>query len=518
MTAGLCRYFRNIPTIFDLALDDELVYMGVGTDFTHAILWPKDFSGVYSSYEYGGLYSGIYGVLAFFFRDPIDLYMYGGVAIIAFAVVAGFCSTLLLSGDLFFAAAVTSGVVLSGELMTWPRVSFGAIGVLVLAFCLVARLKSATIKICLLLCTAYLLSFIRPEFVLSFYSLILILLGLMIGRAWQIRRIGAAEALPKRGELMAIGIALVFVVAMSILWSFPILAGGDRAFTAFGAHYAVQYAAAHSLSLEAWIDWRKIVAEEFPGADSVYAAILIDPGKMLAYFANNLADLGVSIGRIVLGVAEHHSAFAVVGSVAALLWAGSLTRWRRQIIQGSVLPRWLDVILMSIFAFPPLIATITIFPRHHYIILLLFTLSSILAVVVPRNSRRLTSLVSLGIAVVFLLSATPLTPVSQPILQTAMTLREKFHIRRMFEIDGGWCYLQVPRCIEEYAEWMPDSASFETYVHEHNIDTIMLSPRLRNYESAHHPEFMADIEELKNSEHWQAFDLGNGYILVQASF
>jgi hypothetical protein len=340
----------------------------------------------------------------------------------------------------------------------------------------------------------------------------------VIERVWQIRIVGVGQALRKRGELMAIGIALVFVVAMSILWSFPILAGGDRAFTAFGAHYAVQYAAAHSLSLEAWIDWRKIVADEFPGADSVYTALLLDPGKMLAYFADNFVDLGASIGRIMRGVAEHHSAFVAAGSAAALLWAGSLTLRRRHAGQGSVAPRRLDFILISIFAVPPLIATITIFPRHHYIVLLLFTLSSMLAIVVPRNAKTVKSLLSLGIAAVFLFSAAPLMSVSQPILQTAMTLREKFHIRRMFEIDGGWCYLQIPRCIEEYAEWMPDSVSFETYVHEHNIDAIMLSPRLRNYESTHHPEFSADIEALENLEHWQEFDLGNGYILVQASF
>ncbi len=138
---GVTRYLSHLPHIFDVALDDELVYMGVGTDFDHLILWPPSFQGIYSSYENGGFYSGIYGALSEFFSDPIDLYIYGGMAIVVSAVLFGFISSLLLSDSFIVATAITCPVVLSGELLTWPRVSFGAIAVIALGFAVMARVS-----------------------------------------------------------------------------------------------------------------------------------------------------------------------------------------------------------------------------------------------------------------------------------------------------------------------------------------------------------------------------------------
>src|ERR1700733_3322759 len=90
LSLGLARYFVNSPHIFDLFLADDFVYMGAGTDFQHAILWPMGFGGILSSCEYGGFYSEIYRFLSFFLKDPIDLYLEGGLVILLAAVIFGF--------------------------------------------------------------------------------------------------------------------------------------------------------------------------------------------------------------------------------------------------------------------------------------------------------------------------------------------------------------------------------------------------------------------------------------------
>ncbi len=504
LLVGLARYFAQLPHIFDLAFDDELVYMGVGTDFGHLIQWPAGFPGIYASYENGGFYSSIYGALSVFFTDPIDLYVYGGTIVVALAVLLGFAGSLALSENVLVAVAITCPVILSGELMTWPRVSFAAIALIGLGFAVMARIGSVRIKVAVLLCAAYLAAFVRPEFVLSFYVLLALSIGLL-GEALYRRRT------VRRRDIAAIGLALGFVAVLSVAWSFPILEGGERAFVAFGAHYAVQYGATHQLDIDPWIDWRVVMAQQFPGAGTVYQAFRVAPDKVLLYFAHNLADLAGSIGTIIGGTARRYPVFAAIWTLCILAWAVLALR------RGSAdKRRWIDLALVLVFAAPPAIATVTIFPRHHYIVLLLFAASSAVAVL----ARPLRTPVSAGLATiiagVFAIAVVPTQAVPQPLLDSVLALRAQPPVHRMFEIDGGWCYLTMPRCIEDYAEWMPDGASFDAYRRERGIDSIMLSPRLTVFETTHDPDFPQQVEQLKTAEGWLSTELGHGYVLLRA--
>ena len=84
-----------------------------------------------------------------------------------------------------------------------------------------------------------------------------------------------------------------------------------------------------------------------------------------------------------------------------------------------------------------------------------------------------------------------------------------------FHDDGGWCCLVMPRCIEDYAEWMPDGTSFDAYRRQRGIDSIRLSPKLTIFETTHAPDFTQQIEQLKTAEGWQSTELGHGYVLLR---
>jgi hypothetical protein len=117
--------------------------MGAGTDFNHLIRWSAGSPGIYAPYENDNFYSAIHGTLSVFFADPIDLYFYGGTIVV------------LLSDSLLVDTAITCPVILSGELMTWPRVSFAAVAIIALAFAAIARIASVRVKVPILLCAAY---------------------------------------------------------------------------------------------------------------------------------------------------------------------------------------------------------------------------------------------------------------------------------------------------------------------------------------------------------------------------
>jgi hypothetical protein len=498
---ALARYFSRLPHVFDLALDDEAVYMGAGTDFFHKILWPPGYDGLYSSYEDGGLYAGLYGLLSVFFSDPIDLYIYGGTLIVAAAVICGGAAIYCLSGSTLVAVLIAGPVILSGELTTWPRVSFAAIAAIAFGLSAAAAAPSLRIKTALLLCAAYLAAFIRPEFVLSFYLLLALQIGLLLRRP---RSVTGADGI-------ASGLALLFVAAMSALWSFPVIQGGERAFVAFGAHYAVRFAATHPLAIDPWIDWRTVIAAEFPGAETVFQASLAAPDKMLGYIAENIEELAVATVQVLGTTVRRHVPFAVLWVLAAALWLG--TSARRERWPAPRAEFWLALV----FAAPPLIATITIFPRHHYIVLLLFALSAAAAAALRPVRSPLAPVLALAVAIGVAASAAPLPAVPQPLLATVLKLREQTGLHRMFEIDGGWCYFMVPRCVEDYAGWQPDSAPFAAYRQARAIDAIMLSPRLLGYEAVHHEDFARDVAALTTDSGWRSIDLGGGYTLLRAA-
>jgi len=517
---GLSRYFHNIPHVFDLLLDDEAVYMGMGTDFTHKILWPPGFKGLLSSYEDGGLYSMIYRGLSQVLGDPIDLYIYGGLIIVLSAVLAGFLCVSVLSESLLFGIVVVCPVVLSGELTTWPRVSFAAITLLALAFAAMTRVTSFRTKVSVLLCAGYLLCFVRPEFVLTFYVLLALQLGNLLALPRRRRRGASVD----RRELVFAVAALAFISTLSCAWSFPVPAGGERAFVAFGQHFALRFVAAQKLALNPWLDWRLVIAGQFPGAHTVFQAVLTQPAKVLLFFSTNALELVSSIGQIIIATIRQNIAFSIVWALCVVLWIGSALAPARRLgtlspasdRPGSPAVAWLHVALIALFGLPPLIATVTVYPRHHYILLLLFTASAAVAALLRTVRSPLTPVLALVLAGAFVVLVRPLPVVDQPMLATIQALRQQPVIHRLFEIDGGWCYFLVPRCSTEYADWMPASASFERYRREHGIDAIMLSPRLRAYEAEHNAGFDQAIDTLTTVDDWHSADLGQGYVLLLA--
>ncbi|MEI9988068.1 MAG: hypothetical protein WDN69_36170 [Aliidongia sp.] len=240
---------------------------------------------------------------------------------------------------------------------------------------------------------------------------------------------------------------------------------------------------------------------------------------MLLYFAGNLYELGASIGQILLSTMRQHSVFSIVWLLCVMSW-GAPALYRRSDVGATIsrpqVQKLIHLGFALVFVLPPLIATVTIFPRHHYIVLLLFMFSSAIAAFARSRPSRLSPILALGLAVAFLFSAEPLPVVQQPMLETLLKLREQPPFLRMFEIDGGWCYLMMPRCREEYAEWAPDTMSFDAYRREHGIDAVVLSEKLRKFEAVHNANFPGEIEQLKNIDGWQSTELGHGYVLLRA--
>src|SRR5215469_12550335 len=230
LAIGFYYYTQNFPHILDVTLYDESGYMHRG-----------EAAGLlnFSNYEWAPLYSLFYRVVSCFIGDPVDIYMVGGLLLLFAAFLLGTLATQLLSGNPILAVLLAGLPLFTGVFVIWPRPSFMVIAVLGAAIPLALRFRRTADKAALLTVVAFLLTFIRPEFMTAFYLMLAVATASFLWLLWSQGR--AAPEGRQRLTALAIvpGLCFAAVAALAFAWSLPTPVGYGRAFMAFGQHYAL---------------------------------------------------------------------------------------------------------------------------------------------------------------------------------------------------------------------------------------------------------------------------------------
>jgi hypothetical protein len=137
-----------------------------------------------SNYEWAPLYSLFYRAVSLVVRDPVDVYMVGGLLVLFAAFLLGALSIQLLSGNPILAVLLASLPLFVGVFLIWPRPSFMVIAVLGLAVPLALRFRRTAEKAALLTVVAFLLTFVRPEFITAFYLMLAVAAASFLWMLW----------------------------------------------------------------------------------------------------------------------------------------------------------------------------------------------------------------------------------------------------------------------------------------------------------------------------------------------
>jgi hypothetical protein len=515
LAAGFYYYTQNFPHIFDVALFDESGYMHRG-----------EAAGLlnFSNYEWAPLYSLFYRAVSVFATDPVDVYMVGGLLVLSAAFLLGALSTQLLSGNPVLAVLLAALPLFAGVFVIWPRPSFFVIATLGATIPLALRLGRTADKAALLMVVAFLLTFVRPEYITAFYLLLAIAAASFLWTLWSQRRVA-----PDRGRtliaLSAIpGLSIAAVAALALAWSLPIPAGYGRAFMAFGQHYALRYVSDHGLPTSSWQTWLPIMAREFPGASTVGAAFQQAPGKVLHFYAANLTDLIEDIWQTARQVIDRRALFFGVG--VAILIAGAV--WQRRAVRGNRGPARVpdaargglaaDLLLIGVLGLPPLLGCILVYPRLHYIIMVEFVACLLLARALRGRAPHglappFAPALAAGLGIFLVLSIQPLPPAPQPNVAIIRSLRTLPPVRQMVENDGGWCYYLPSRCAPYFLNGMTDATELHDLLARDSFDAVLISPSVRSYAVAH-PSLGLDFL-LGDAGHpgWISYPLAPGYTI-----
>jgi hypothetical protein len=445
--------------VYWVGLSDETTYLGNAINFNWSL---------FRNYENFPLYSLWYRGFWQALQDPILTYKLGSLTLASLSLILVWLVLQAVSRSLWFALLVFP-IFLSTHYFVnvWPRPILLVLVLTCLGLLASLSLTSRSGKAGVVMLACYLCAFVRSEFVLSFYVLGVATLVLLawewrasgrLGQRWGWLR-GAATPL----------IAFAVVVGLSAAWSFPRLAGGDRAWVAFGQHYAEDFLRRETRNISGSFEWPALMQEKFGDAKSVGAAWMSNFPEMSSFVSQNGLRTLHFLSEIVTdawGSMYNQAGAGLLGFYALTLifLIGQLAIRNAASGQHGLsrqeFPLTNGFILAALLA-PSLLSCLQVYPRVHYIVFLLFLIALALGFAFRQFTQsRPLSWVELGAGVVAIILLTMATPRQAPYAFDAPTPRDRVNPEivlralrtldgsqplRILESDGGWCIHLAPR-------------------------------------------------------------------------
>lgn len=395
---------RDIMQYMDVLLSDETKYLAGGLNFFDRI--PK---------AWGPSYSLWYKFLSFFQGDPLSLHYFNYKVLAIGVSIMLFIALVRLRVHALIAFLVGAGFLVGDlNIVSWPRISHFAAFLILIAVTISTFLKPVFLKLLLFTFTAVLLSYARPELGLSFTALAGVTGLWVLYKRFRLRK---AEYL----------ITVVFVAVVGVAFlkaGVPMYSGGKsqpniesgkfpRQLTAYGQHFYLNYLESNNKSLDTLLYWDEAFADFYE----------IEP-SLLSTLKSNIPitarHIGFNIKNYLTRSFDYSSGAIYAGKILRLpvwlkliltvLFVGLLIGFRRrqyweQIEEHHRDFKWeyLGIFLLS---FPPMISSVLIYPRDHYLMLqvpFLFLVASLLLLIhiKPRLDTKAVLGSIVGIAILF---------------------------------------------------------------------------------------------------------------------
>lgn len=348
-------FTRDIELWIDIGIGDEAKYLGDGVNFFRTKHDPS----------WGPLYSLWYYFLNLFSKDTINLYYqnYKLMTILPSIALYLFLLKMKVTPALsfYFSFALLISMI---NLPTWPKVSHFGLTLIFIGLILIHNVKGKNAKLLAALFISLIITYIRPEFILSS----ILLFGIIIKRA-------VKNDFGTKRFMIAILTTLIFFLLFGIPYS------PGRNLTAFGQAYHKYLDLSDRIDDNGVKDWTEILSENFGNPKTITDVVLNNSDKFIKHIGINLSRLPLlylnsietllpnkifPISRLI----KILIVLSIVSSILVLLLFNKMGKYRDIIINGFTEKK--DLLIFSIiFSLPPLSSMILYYPRSHYILLLL---------------------------------------------------------------------------------------------------------------------------------------------------
>lgn len=313
-------------------------------------------------------------------------------------------------------------------------------------------------------------SYIRPEYFLTY---VLLLLILTITIAFAYKKLS-------RDQLTS----LIVFVSSSILLLFilGIPTSGDRSMIAFGQHFSLNWTQWTDSKLNPFSDWQIIISENFGAAQNIFEAFRNNPSMFLRHIIYNLREtMPHHFFPLLVPIFPLGNFFKTVG---ILLIFGFLIRNISHIHKNLIEYRKF-LFFAGLFLLPELISVALIYPRDHYLLLPFVLIIIVVATLVGSHPLEEESIIYIFITILLGLLLIVITPTFsaqtttfKPNLTTIRTI-QSLNIKKPVNLleNGGGYYIYL----SDNFRWVTSfdkSESFNIFLLDKKINMIVVNKPL----------------------------------------
>ncbi|MBX7226787.1 MAG: hypothetical protein K1X55_12215 [Chitinophagales bacterium] len=347
---------HKIPFHLDLLPTDDAHYMSMGFSIGKKLI-----------VNYGPLYCLWFKFLQKIFVQPITVYYVSFMAITVAtpALLFGFLRRFnmgLLPAFIFAFLFQTSE--LNMFLNSWPKIShFAIIGVM--TFIIATRNIKSPIYF-YLLSTGFILvmSYVRPEYFLSFVFMVL----------WCVGYICFKNKLHLSKHQWFAVLAVCCLSAL-LLFALGSSMSGGRTGIAISQHYMWNYVEWHHLPKTAWLNWYEVSQKHFGQADSFSQFMQANPKEFFHMISYNFVQFFVKNTQRLNDVFFPKTLFRMALPIGCLI-IGLLIILNIVFFGVAAVKKYFSqnihiLLVLLLFSLPALMSSVLIYPREHYLVLLL---------------------------------------------------------------------------------------------------------------------------------------------------
>lgn len=483
LSAGI-KYVNNIQSFLDVQLMDETLYLNNGIYLIDLGLPHSQWAPVYSFW---------YFFLSLIETDSIALYFLNLQILIITLPITLYAFLRMQEVSKFLAFLIGYFILISSaNILVNPKVTHFLIIIIIFSFILLSLTKRSNVRWYIVIFTALISSYVRPEFSIS---LVLFSIFFLI-------RIIQTKSFIGGIKNITIFAVLVFVLIKTL--GNPLTNGG-RAFGAFSQHFSLNWVQWNNSKLNPWTDFKEIIFMNFGDVSNLYEAMISNSNAFFKHLWANISIVQIEFYKLF-----NHTAFSgnsykfqnvelliliIVTAFFLIIkyYKNNLNVFKT--IKDNFSKYRCFIFISIIFIVPVLFSVIIIYPRQHYL-LIIFIFSFILFIPLLRvpsyniNSHKVLNFVIIGYAI----SLSIITPhyskfytfYNQNNLETIKYVRS-LNIEskvNLLEANGGYStYLGLNyKTIQPYTK----DTSFDKFLIDKKINMIIFSgklTRVKNFSS-----------------------------------
>ncbi len=390
----------NLPNVMDITFLDESNYLNRGINFFKRM-----------SKEWAPLYSGWYRFLYFFEGDTFKLFYLNFKVLSVLPFIMFYLVLVKYQFPPFISLAMAVFFMANSfNLPNEPKVSHYTIMLIFAVVYFIPLQHSLFRKFLILIFTAIILSYARPEMYLSG----LIFIGILVYLLYSKRVVFIDE------DKRLIKILAFVVVVFHVVWGLPLgakIKGESRSLIAFGEHFSYNYSQWNEVDQYLWLKQDVIVKEHFGEVKSLREAAIANPTLFWKHISTNIQTFLQSLANAFVESFSFYNVgkidvLKLVFCILFFIVLVSSRFWLRSSDKHNNICKkdgYFLLMVFFVFMLPSLLSSILIYPREHYIVHQIpFYFLLFLFAFIPRknlelaiNYKKITLFVLIGLALLY---------------------------------------------------------------------------------------------------------------------